>query len=160
MNKLTPLLLSGFLMVGAVACSDAAKTSADAPDNTGGNAKVEDPGKTATTQKDAGSQVRQDQIASDARARQDRNSATGGNNNPSEGDVKSLVRNKLETSLPESKLAVDSKDGNVTVSGVVADQAQLKKIEPLAKEVKGVKTVTVKASVASAANKDAGKKSP
>jgi hyperosmotically inducible protein len=153
MNKLTPLLLGGLLMFGTVACSDASKTSADAPDNTSGAAKVDNPGKTATTQKDAASQVRQDQIKSDERARKDRGTATGGTATPGEGDIKSLVRDRLETALPSSKLAVDAKDGNVTVSGLVAKQDQLKQIEPLAKQVKGVKTVTVKASVAPSGTK-------
>ncbi|MBD1810195.1 transporter, partial [Microcoleus sp. FACHB-DQ6] len=34
MNKLTPILLSGILLLGAAACSETAKTSSDAPNST------------------------------------------------------------------------------------------------------------------------------
>ncbi|MGA7937878.1 MAG: hypothetical protein WCA35_30290 [Kovacikia sp.] len=36
----------------------------------------------------------------------------------------------------------------MTVSGTVSTREQLAKVEPLAKEIKGVKTVAVKATVA------------
>jgi osmotically-inducible protein OsmY len=50
--------------------------------------------------------------------------------------------------LPASRLTVEASDeGTVTVSGTVTNQEQLDKIEPLAKEIKGVNNVVVNATV-------------
>ncbi|BAZ29776.1 transport-associated protein [Cylindrospermum sp. NIES-4074] len=61
--------------------------------------------------------------------------------------VKSLVVSKLQEKLPGSKLAVDTKDGVVTVTGTVPTEADLQKIEPIVKPLKGVKSVKVEAKV-------------
>ena len=155
MSRFIPFLLGVTLLVSATGCTTA-KTSSNAPNSTDENT-------TATTdnnqgelsakdaqenQKDATSQVRQDQIASDTRARQERNQAVGNPDQIADSDIQSLVRNQLETKLPKSQLAVDSEDGNVTISGTVSSQEELNQIESLAKGVKGVKSVNVKATVA------------
>ena len=49
-------------------------------------------------------------------------------------------------------------DGVVTVGGTVPNQKDLAKIEPLAKEIKGVKQVNVTAVVAPAAPKSPSSK--
>lgn len=50
--------------------------------------------------------------------------------------------------MPASRLTVEASDeGTVTVSGTVTNQEQLDKIEPLAKEIKGVNNVVVNATV-------------
>jgi hyperosmotically inducible periplasmic protein len=45
------------------------------------------------------------------------------------------------------KLTVETKGGNIVVSGTVPTQEQLSKIDTLAKQIKGVKTVNVAAKV-------------
>ena len=60
------------------------------------------------------------------------------------------MRSKLEANLPASQLAVDAKDGNVSISGTVPTQPQYQRIEPLAKQIYGVKSVAVKVTVVQA----------
>ena len=152
MNKLTPILLSGLLLFGAAACSDGAKTSADAPNSATGNTTSPPPAETVQkTQGDATSQIRQNQANSDIRAREQRNNVTGGDAIRADGDLQSEVRSKLEVNITKGVLTVEAKDGLVTVGGTVPNQTDLAKIEPLAKEIKGVKTVNVTAVVAPAA---------
>lgn len=149
MKKLTPFLISAVLVLGATACQNPAKTSADAPQNT--TAQPEVPGVQATeaAKNDAQSETRRNQLNADIRAREQRNNVTGGDTDRAVGDLKSQVRSKLEANIPNGNLAVDaSENGTVTVSGTVVNQDQLAKIEPLAKQIKGVKSVVVKAIVA------------
>lgn len=151
MKKLTPFLLTGLLMFGAVACADNEKTAQNAPDSTN-QAQTEAP-KAETVQdaqNDATSQVRRDQLNSDIRAREQRNNITGGDADRAEADIESEVRSKLEANITKGRLTIDSKDGVVTVAGTVPNQQDLAKIAPLAKEIKGVKSVNVKATVAPA----------
>lgn len=150
MKTITTLLLSGMLVVGAAACSNTAKTSADAPNTTTDTAEAPDSGTAQDTQGDATSQVRKNQLESDIRAREQRNDATGGDVARADGDLESEVRSKLEANLPASQLAVAAKDGVVTVSGTVPTQEQHDKIDPLAREIKGVQGVTVNVDVAPA----------
>ena len=149
MKKLTPFLISCLLVFGVAACQNPARTSADAPTNTNEVVNTPNPGATQAAKNDAQSELRRRQLNADIRSREQRNNVTGGNTNRAKGDLKSEVRSKLEANIPNGHLAVDaSKDGTVTVSGTVTDQQQLAKIEPLAKEIKGVKSVVVKATVA------------
>lgn len=152
MNKLTPILLSGILLFGGAACSDGAKTSADAPNSTTENRTSPPPAETVQkTQGDATSDIRKAQANSDIRAREQRNNVTGGDTIRADGDLKSEVRSKLEVNITKGQLTVEAKDGLVTVGGTVPSQKDLAKIEPLAKEIKGVKQVNVTAVVAPAA---------
>jgi hypothetical protein len=152
MNKLTPILLSGILLFGAAACSEGAKTSADAPNSTTENTTTPPPAEAVQkTQGDATSDIRKAQANSDIRAREQRNNVTGGNEKRAEGDLESEVRSKLEVNITKGTLTVDAKDGVVTVGGTVPNQTDLAKIEPLAKEIKGVTQVNVTAVVAPAA---------
>lgn len=152
MNKLTPILLSSILLFGGAACSDVAKTSADAPSSPTGNVNSPPPADTVQkTQGDATSQIRQNQANSDIRAREQRNNVTGGDAIRADSDLQSEVRSKLEVNITKGQLTVEAKDGLVTVGGTVPNQTDLAKIEPLAKEIKGVKDVNVTAVVAPAA---------
>lgn len=149
MKKLTPFLIGVLLMFGATACQNPAKTSESAPSNTEEQTKAPETETVEENQEDAQSEVRRDQLNSDIRAREERNNATGGDTDRAQGDLESEVRSKLEANLPKSQLSVEATDeGMVTVAGTVTDTAQLNKIEPLAKEIKGVKEVSVKATVA------------
>lgn len=150
MKKLVSLLLGSVLVVSAVGCSTA-RTSSSAPDSAT-NPEADLNKETAeTNQNDATSEVRRKQLNSDIRAAEQRNNATGGDTERADGDLRSEVRSKLEANLPASELTVAAKDGAVTIAGTVVDQAQLDKIEPLAKEIKGVQSVTVNAALRAAA---------
>lgn len=152
MKKLTPFLLAGVLLFGAAACADNAKTSADAPNTTEATPEAPEADEAQEAQEDAQSQTRRNQLNSDIRAREQRNNAfnDGAAEGRDEDSVASEVRSKLEANLPASALVVEAEDGAVTVSGTVPTQEQLDKIEPLAKEIKGVESVNVKATVAPA----------
>jgi len=148
MKKLTIFLLSSVLLFGAAACSDNAKTSADAPDSTQATPEAPKAESVQKTKQDATDETRRRQLNADIKAREERNNITGGDTKRADGDLKSEVRSKLEANLPDSQLTVEAEDGVVVVAGTVLKQEQLAKIEPLAKEIKGVKNVNVKATVA------------
>jgi hyperosmotically inducible protein len=144
MKKIATLMLSGVLLIGTVACSDSASTTPNAPNS------ADDMGESTATeadQDDANSQVRQNQLDSDIRATEQRNDVTGGDMVRADSDLSSEVRSKLEANIPESSLTVTAKDGAIAVSGNVQTQSQLDQIESLAKEIKGVKSVDVTATV-------------
>jgi hyperosmotically inducible periplasmic protein len=149
MKKITPLVLSSILLVGTVACDNNAKTSSNAPDSTEETGKVVTDKTVQTDKQDATSQVRRDQLNADIRAREQRN-LTGESANRADTDLASEVRSKLEANIPASQLTVTAKDGAIVVNGTVQTQEQLNKISPLAKEIKGVKSVQVLAKVAPA----------
>lgn len=145
MKKLTILLISSILFIGATACSDVSKTSADAPDSV--KDEVENPQDVEETKEDAESNVRQAQLEADIEAREKRNEALGNEQERTEGDLQSEVRAKLEANIPAGKLSVEAEDGVVTIVGTVPDQKEYDTIEPLAKEVKGVKSVKIDVKV-------------
>ncbi|MEM9923266.1 MAG: BON domain-containing protein [Cyanobacteria bacterium P01_D01_bin.50] len=138
MNKLTPFLLSGVLMLGAAAC-DTARTSSDAPISIDG--QVKNPRNVEETKEDAASEIRQDQLNADIRAREQRNDLLGDQTERADSDLESEVRAKLEANIPRAKLTVDAEDGVVTIVGTVPDQKEYETVEPLAKEILGVKAV-------------------
>lgn len=136
-------------MVTVSACSNA-KTASDAPNSAETTGQSPTADNAETTQGDAQSDVRKNQLESDIRAREQRNNTTGGDVNRAAGDLQSEVRSKLEANIPNGLLTVDAKDGVVTIGGTVQNQEQLAKIEPLAMEIKGVSRVIVNATVAPA----------
>lgn len=150
MKKIVPFIIGSLLVVGAIGCQDTAKTSSDAPDTTTENVQAPDAQTAEQIENDATSEVRRDQLNSDIRAAEQRNNITGGDADRTDGDLQSEVRSKLEANLPASKLGVEAEDGAVTVVGTVPTEEQLQRIEPLAKEIKGVQSVKVDAKVAPA----------
>jgi len=150
MKKIVPFIIGSLLVVGAIGCQDTAKTSSGAPDTTTENVQAPDAQTAEQIKDDATSEVRRDQLNSDIRAREQRNNITGGDADRTDGDLQSEVRSKLEANLPASKLGVEAEDGAVTVVGTVPTEEQLQRIEPLAKEIKGVQSVRVDARVAPA----------
>ncbi|MDJ0694607.1 BON domain-containing protein [Mastigocoleus sp. MO_188.B34] len=139
MNKITLFLLSGVLIFGAAACDGTAKTSSDAPRTVDG--EVENPRNVEETREDAASEIRQNQLNSDIRAREQRNDLIGDQTDRADSDLESEVRSKLEANIPRGKLTIDAEDGVVTIAGTVPDQREYKTVEPLAKEILGVKEV-------------------
>ena len=151
MKKIATVMLSSVLLLGAVACSQGEKTSADAPNNANQTtAQSPNTESVKDTQQDAASQVRRDQLNSDIRAREQRNNITGGDTIRADDDLESEVRSKLEANIQRGQLTVEAKDGVVTVGGTVQNQQDLAKIDRLAKEIKGVKSVVVNAKIAPA----------
>lgn len=149
MKKLTPFLISCLLVFGAAACENSAPTSETANDSTNTVATAPDKAETTDAKEDAQSEVRRNQLNSDIRAREQRNKIAGSDTQRDESDLESEVRSKLEANIPNGHLTVEaSEDGKVIVSGTVPVADQLNKIETLAKEIKGVKAVVVKATVA------------
>lgn len=149
MKKLTTFLLSGVLLFGAVACGNA-KTSADAPNSTQEAPATPKADDAQATKEDGQDEIRRKQLNADIKAREERNNAlnAGSAENRSDNDLESQVRSKLEANIPQGQLTVKSEEGVVTVAGTVPKQDQLAKIDTLAKEIKGVKSVTNKATVA------------
>lgn len=144
MKKLTPFVLSGMLLLGTVACTNS-RTSTDAPGTVDGD--VDNPQTVEETREDASSEIRQDQLNSDIRAREQRNNITGGDADRADADLESEVRAKLEANIPRSKLTIEAEDGLVTITGTVPDQKEYDTIEPLAREIKGVQDVRVDVAV-------------
>ncbi len=150
MKKFIPFLISTVLVIGTVGCENTSKTSSDAPNTTDETTEAPDVQTAQQTQSDATSEVRKDQIESDIRAREQRNDVGGDDAQRADADLKSEVRGKLEANIPASQLAVDAEEGAVTVTGTVPTQNDVSKIDTLAKEIKGVTSVTNKATVAPA----------
>jgi osmotically-inducible protein OsmY len=127
MTKVIPLLLGSLLLLGATACSE----------------------KSDPTATDGG--VRSDQLASDARARDQRDGANplAEGEQPTTGDLAVDIRNSLESNLPGSRLAVnvDGENGVATVDGTVVNQEQFDEIEPLTMEFEGIKSVKIEAEI-------------
>lgn len=150
MKTLTSVLISSLLLVSTVACNNVAKTSEQAPDSANTTTQAPEVDEAQDINKDASNEVRRKQLNADIRAREQRNNALGKDAERSDDDIKSQVRSKLEANLPASQLTVDAKDGNVSISGTVPSQPQYQRIEPLAKEIYGVKNVEVKVAVVQA----------
>jgi osmotically-inducible protein OsmY len=152
MKKLTSFLLGSVLLLGAVACADDAKTSADAPNTVETTPDIPEAEQVQDAQEDAQSEIRRNQLNSDIRAREQRNNAfnSGADQDRDSDDIASEVRSKLEANLPASELLIKAEEGMIIVSGTVPTEEQLQRIEPLAKEIKGVQSVNNQAVVAPA----------
>ncbi|MCC5635917.1 BON domain-containing protein [Nostoc sp. CHAB 5844] len=151
MKKLAPLFISGLILISAAACQDPSKTSESAPDTVNQNPASPAAQTTQEAKEDAQSELRRRQLNQDIRAREERNNTTGGDADRAESDLASEVRSKLEANIPDGQITVAADDkGTVTVNGTVKNQDQLNKIQPLAQEIKGVKSVVNKAVVAPA----------
>ncbi|MGD1921505.1 MAG: BON domain-containing protein [Pleurocapsa sp.] len=146
MKKLTGLLLGSALLFGAVGC-DVARTSADAPTDVEEGAVVENPGEVEETLEDANSEIRQDQLSSDIRAREQRNDIVGDQEVRDDSDLESEIRAKLEANIPRAKLTVDAEECNVAIVGTVPSEKEYESIMPLAEEITGVNEVTMEVEI-------------
>jgi osmotically-inducible protein OsmY len=147
MNKALLFAISGLLVFGAAACSDGGQTGQNNPDAMDSTEQLPDAQTEQANQDDTTNDVRQNQLESDARAREQRGDTVVGDMQRADGDLENEVRSKLETNLPESQLTVASDAGVVTITGSVPTQEQLDMIEPLAMEVKGIQVVNVNVAV-------------
>lgn len=155
MNKLTAFLLSSIVLLGAAGCSEVAKTSPNAPDSVAEAPKQLNLDAALRNETDATDPMRRAQANSDIRVREQRYNLFRDGQARSDDNIKSEVRSKLEVNLQTAQLAVDSQNGVVTVAGAVQNEYHLSKIEPLAREIRGVKDVVVKAIVSPALPVDA-----
>jgi osmotically-inducible protein OsmY len=154
MKKFTALVISGLLLLGTAACQSPAKTSADAPNSTQESPKAPDANTVQTSQKDAKSLLRKKQLYDDIRAHEERNNAmNNGAANRTDAALTTEVRDKLEANIQKGTLTVDAKNGVVTVAGTVPNQRDIKKIDTLAPQIKGVRKVVNKVIYAAPTNK-------
>ncbi|WP_413199552.1 BON domain-containing protein [Nostoc piscinale] len=135
MKKLLPLIISSILLVGAVGCQenhqDAAKSSTNNPTSQA-SAKPA----SQTTDKTPKDTTEKTAVTKNTPV-----------TTKSEGALKSEVVKKLKAELPNNKLEVEAKAGNIVIKGTATSNAELQKAEKLVKEVKGVKSVKVEAKV-------------
>ncbi|AFY34392.1 BON domain-containing protein [Calothrix sp. PCC 7507] len=146
MKKLIPFLVSGILVVGIFGCQDATKTGSETPGTTNEAVK---PAKDATQKTETATKgaADTDKTKTTTKAAADTTKTAPAS---ATGNTKSLILSKLEQKIPGSKLEVEDKAGAVTIKGTVPTEADIKKIEPLVKQLKGVKSVKVEAKAASA----------
>ncbi|MEW6497699.1 MAG: BON domain-containing protein [Cyanobacteriota bacterium] len=148
MKKLTTLLLTSILGLSVAACGTVARTNPGAPRSIDTVGEAPDLDTVLRNKSDSSSPIRRAQANSDIRAREQRyNTFRQGEGKRSDRNLQSEVRSKLEVNIPMSQLAVQSNDGIVTVVGYVQTREELEKIEPLAKEIRGVREVNVQAQV-------------
>ncbi|NMF60219.1 BON domain-containing protein [Pseudanabaena yagii] len=150
-RKVVSSFLIGFVVVAVGACTEA-RTTSDAPTSTDQKAQTPIAQSTEPAKTDAQSDTRAKQLDADIRAKEQRNNVMGNPPSRNDNDLASEVRSKLEANIPSGNLTVSSKDAVVTVSGTVSNLEQLTKIQKLAMEIKGVKSVTIKAVVATKSN--------
>lgn len=147
MNKFTLLCLTGVLSLGVSACGDVARTSTSAPDSINEVGNPPDLDTVLRNESDATNPIRRAQANADIRAREQRYNVFREGKERSDRNVQSEVRSKLEVNLATSQLAVQANQGIVTVTGYVQTQENLERIEPLAREIRGVRDVNVQAEV-------------
>lgn len=147
MDKIKLPLVANILLVVLLAACNGAETASESPNSTSTNEQTTTELSDDVNQNDAQSEVRKNQLDADIRAREQRNDLSGNSEQRSEDNLASEVRSKLEANIPEAALTVTANNTEVTVSGVVKNQEQLDKIQPLAMEILGVESVVVKAIV-------------
>jgi hyperosmotically inducible periplasmic protein len=139
MKQLITFIVTGFLLVGAFGCEEAAKNTSETPKTIDGTVQTTDKtinSKTTLTTIPAAS--------TETKAKTETQKTSVGK---AEVDLKTTVSKKLQAALPGNKLEVENKDGEIIIKGTATSKEELKKAEKLVKEVKGVKSVTIEAQV-------------
>jgi osmotically-inducible protein OsmY len=146
------LAVLGTCLIATTSCQSVSKTSADAPSSATDTIKTPSADANTSANDDASSDTRRRQLDSNIRATEQRNDMSNNSqaSNRSGKDLATEVSSKLEANLPASALSVTAKDGAVAIAGTVPTKAQLDRIQTLAKEIKGVTSVTMKVAVAPA----------
>lgn len=150
-NKMM-LAVLGTCLIATTSCQSVSKTSADAPSSATDTIKTPSADANTSANDDATSDTRRRQLDSNIRATEQRNDMSNNSqaSNRSSNDLATEVSSKLEANLPASALSVTAKDGAVAITGTVPTKAQFDRIQTLAKEIKGVTSVTMKVAVAPA----------
>jgi len=111
------------------------------------------------------SQIRENQLESDERARQDREEMFGDEASPesevdpevdpgtgsldaaaSDRQLADAVQTELDAQMPDNQLGVDANNGEGTITGEVISDAEMQQIEAIASQVEGVRSVSVQAA--------------
>jgi len=151
MKKLILLLVSSILVVGNFGCQEAPKTGSETPSTI--NEAAQAPATPAsqinqtadkTTAKIPGTQTTPLAASTDTKVKIDSEKTAA---TKAESNLKTEVSEKLNKGLPNNKLQVENKEGEIILKGTATSAEELQKAETLAKEVQGVKTVKVEAKV-------------
>lgn len=146
MKHIIAIPLGTAALVGLIACSN--------PDNATEGSNSSSP------ELDAGenNSIRENQIESDERARQQREDVLEGQapqsseeiapdaEMSSDRQIVDTIQAKLEAQLPDNQLTVESTEGNVTISGEVASEIEMQQAKSLAAETEGVQSVDMQVS--------------
>lgn len=148
MKKFLPFLVTGIVAVGAVACQEETRTGSEVPGETNEavSPSAKEASETAQTPTDESAAVPGTEL------NQDPTAPLGAGTDTAETEISSAVNQKLSEALPTSNLKAEDVEGVVTIKGTVPSSEELQQIEPLTKEVKGVKGVNIEANVDAAPN--------
>ena len=139
MKKLIPFLVSSVLVAGMVGCQEAPKTGSE----TTGTATPVVPAKPASDT----TRIIDNSTATPTATPTSTATPTATPKSKSTTDLKSEISKKLKVDLPGNKLEVVNKDGVIILKGTATSQQEITQAETLIKEVAGVKSVKVEASV-------------
>ncbi|MBD2559947.1 MULTISPECIES: BON domain-containing protein [Nostoc] len=151
MKKLILLLVSGILVVGTFGCQETPQASLETPSTT--NQAAQAPATPAsqinqtadkTTAKIPAKETTPLAASTGTKVKTDSEKTAA---TKAKSDLKTEVSEKLNKGLPDNKLQVENKEGEIILKGTAASAEELQKAETLAKEVQGVKMVKVEAKV-------------
>ncbi len=137
MKKIIPFLIIGILVVGAVGCQDSTS-------QTSSSEKPADTTESAQTPVEPASPVADSVTETVPKATDD---VEGYTKNAPDTELTGDIAAKLKEALPKSNLEVKEKDDNITVTGTVASEAELKIVEQIVSQLKTAKAVKVEATV-------------
>ena len=143
MKKLIPFLVSSVLVAGMVGCQEAPKTGSE----TTGTATPVVPAKPASDTTRIIDNSTATPTATSTATPTSTATSTATPKSKSTTDLKSEISKKLKVDLPGNKLEVVNKDGVIILKGTATSQQEITQAETLIKEVAGVKSVKVEASV-------------
>jgi hypothetical protein len=138
MKKLIPFLVSGILVAGMVGCQEAPKTGSETT-GTGTTTTPVVPAKPASDTTPM--------IDNSTATPTTTSTASPTSTSKSTTDLKTEISKKLKAGLPDNKLEVVNKNGEITLKGTATSQKEITQAETLIKEVAGVKSVKVEAKV-------------
>ena len=140
MKKLIPFLVSSVLLAGMVGCQEAPKTGSETTgtDTTTTPVVPAKPASDTTPMIDNSTATPTPTTTSTASPTSTSKSTT---------DLKTEISKKLKAGLPDNKLEVVNKNGEITLKGTATSQKEITQAETLIKEVAGVKSVKVEAKV-------------
>jgi hyperosmotically inducible periplasmic protein len=146
MKKLIPFLISGVLVAGMVGCQEAPKTGSETT-GTGTSTNPVVPAKPASDT----TPIIDNSTATPTPTKTSTASPTPTSKSTTKSttDLKTEISKKLKAGLPDNKLEVVNKDGEITLKGTATSQKEITQAETLIKEVAGVKSVKVEAKVKS-----------
>ncbi|MEM7726441.1 MAG: BON domain-containing protein [Cyanobacteria bacterium P01_A01_bin.45] len=148
MKRFIPFLVSGMLVVGTFGCSDNSNESAsETPSDTSANSEVLAPPAQEASSNVEGKIEDKDKSADVPGVDAVKEPTAIDGLGELDSEVTKKVSKALKEKLPASNLEVNEKEGVITVSGTVSSDEELKEIEPIVSQLKGVKGVNIDAKV-------------